>query len=432
MDSPEFEPIATEDDMPAPSGEDGSSRSELPPSEVLERLRRGELIEKVRVTGLRLRGEFALPIRFLNVTLVNLVVEKATFAEELAFDHCTLDRGKFTRSSTFEKGLCFTASTLIRADLRRMTVRGTFRCDNIRTRGRFLIEGAKFEGKARFWEARFLSWAEFKGCEFAEEVDFRSIHAEEGFILAGCHFRANILFRGATVQKKWQADTSRFDGLMDLSKAKLHDFVYLETIEQGPAQRFAFTNAVAERILVRPEQITGRLASEEAGDHSQAMQEYGLLKRNFEGLHRYEQEDWAFYRFKVNQRRGKARSWRTPWTKVGGCCDWLLLDHGCGYGTKPLRAVRMALAIILAFAVIYAIGINSLYVEHPPFAGPQDTLANRVMIGTLTSVSSFTSGFGDIRDAARGWMNIPLIAESLLGTLLWGLFIVAFSRKVIR
>ena len=54
------------------------------------------------------------------------------------------------------------------------------------------------------------------------------------------------------------------------------------------------------------------------------------------------------------------------------------------------------------------------------------------MIGALTSVSAFTSGFGDVRDAAQGWMNVPLIAESLLGTLLWGLFIVAFSRKVIR
>jgi ribonuclease BN (tRNA processing enzyme) len=43
-----------------------------------------------------------------------------------------------------------------------------------------------------------------------------------------------------------------------------------------------------------------------------------------------------------------------------------------------------------------------------------------------------TSGFGDIRGAAQGWMNVPLSAESLLGTLLWGLFIVAFSRKVIH
>jgi hypothetical protein len=29
-------------------------------------------------------------------------------------------------------------------------------------------------------------------------------------------------------------------------------------------------------------------------------------------------------------------------------------------------------------------------------------------------------------------MNLFLVAESLLGTLVWGLFIVAFSRKVIR
>jgi hypothetical protein len=33
---------------------------------------------------------------------------------------------------------------------------------------------------------------------------------------------------------------------------------------------------------------------------------------------------------------------------------------------------------------------------------------------------------------SKGWMNIPLLIESLLGSLLWGLFIVAFSRKVIR
>ena len=42
------------------------------------------------------------------------------------------------------------------------------------------------------------------------------------------------------------------------------------------------------------------------------------------------------------------------------------------------------------------------------------------------------SGEGSLRDAAQGWMNIPMIVESLLGTLIWGLFIVAFSRKVIR
>jgi hypothetical protein len=398
---------------------------------VLERLRRGELIENARIDGLKLKGEFPLPVRFRNVTLVQLVIDRASFAAEVAFEHCTIDRFKTTGSATFAKGLDLSASTLIKADLRGLIVSGTFRCDNVRTRGRFLVEGGKFE-RVRFWETQFQGWAEFKKCEFVDTADFRSFHADQGFVLDKCHFRDDALFRGITVAKKWQADGSRFEAMLDLSKAKLHDFVYLEAIEQGAGMRFAFTNALAERILIRPEQLDGRLASEQAGDHAQAMQEYGLLKRVFEALHRYEQEDWAFYRFKVNQRLSKPRSWRHPWSKLSQLGDWLLLDRGCGYGTSPGRAVRSALVIILAFALIYAAGVELLHVEKTPFEGLKTSLANRSMIAALISVSAFTSGFGDIRGVAQGWMNLPLIAESLLGTLLWGLFIVAFSRKVIR
>ncbi|SIO61790.1 hypothetical protein SAMN05444166_6857 [Singulisphaera sp. GP187] len=410
----------------------GHSGSTMSAAEALEKLKRGEPIERTRVVGLTLKGEFTEPVRFSKVTLVRFSIEKATFAQEVGFEHCTLERPRFSRKSQFEKGLSLTGSTLIKADLRGITVKGVFRCDNLRTRGRFLIEAARFEGRLRFWEAQFQGWVELKGSEFVDEVDFRSIHVAEGFVISGCQFRSNVLFRGASVQKKWQAESTRFEGMLDFSKAKLHDFVYLEAIEQGETQRFAFTNALAERILIRPEQLVGRLASEAAGDHAQAMQEYGLLKRIFEGLHRYEEEDWAFYRFKVNQRLSKKRTWWRPWTKVACCADWLLLDHGCGYGTNPFRAVRTALAIIFGFALIYALDVGSLHTDHAPFAGDQSTLANRLMIGTLTSVSAFTSGFGDIRGAASGWINLPLIAESLMGTLLWGLFIVAFSRKVIR
>jgi hypothetical protein len=435
MDTPDVAPDNTDEltASEAPTEVVSSpAAAAISPAEALERLRRGEALAGTRVVGLKLKGEFKLPIRMSNVTLVNLVIEKATFAEDVVFEHCTLDRVKVTRKSTFEKALSFAASTLVKPELRGMTVRGPFRCDNIRTRGQVVIEGARFEGRVRFWEAHFQGWVDIKACEFLDEADFRSLHAEEGFVLTGCTFRSDVLLRGATIEKKCAADTSRFEGLLDFSKAKLHDFVYLEGIEQGENQRFAFLNAVADRILVRTEQLERRLDSECKGAYAQAMQEYGLLKRNFESLHRYEAEDWALYRFKVNQRRCKARSWERPWSKVSEFCDWLLLDHGCGYGTNPFRAVRAALLIILGFAAIYAAGVASLYVEHTPFAGPATSFGNRLMIGTLTSVSAFTSGFGDIRGAAHGWMNVPLIAESLLGTLLWGLFIVAFSRKVIR
>ncbi len=88
---------------------------------------------------------------------------------------------------------------------------------------------------------------------------------------------------------------------------------------------------------------------------------------------------------------------------------------------------------MLLFGLIYVVGAEALYIEKPPFPDRGlDYLPNRLLIGFLTSVSVFTSGFGSLRDTAQGWMNLPLIVESLLGTFLWGLFIVAFSRKVIR
>jgi hypothetical protein len=415
--------------------------SDLPPTpvetlsraEALERLRRGLPLCNVRIERMVFQGEFPKPVRLERVVLVRPFFERASFLDEVTMTHCTLDRMRFGHQTTFAKGWNLKGSTLVHSCIRAATITGPLRCDNLKTRGRLLVDAARFEAPVRFWEARFDGWVEFKDVQFAECADFRSLHANEGFVLVSCRFRKDFLFRGATVCKKWEADRSRFDGLLDLSKAKLHDFVYLENIEQGPEQRFAFQNAVAERLLVRTDQLENRLASERSGNHAQAMAEYGLLKRVFEGLHRYEQEDWAFSRFKVNQRRCRAHSWRRPWSELARFFDWLLLDRGCGYGTNPMRAVAAALVMMLSFALIYMIGIERLHIDHAPFEGPATSLPNRLMIGLTTSVAAFTSGFGDLRDVARGGiMNVFLIVESLLGTLLWGLFIVAFSRKVIR
>jgi hypothetical protein len=405
----------------------------LPRAEALERLRRGLPLGNVRIERMVFQGEFPKPVRLERVVLVRPFFERASFLDEVTMTHCTLDRMRFGHQSTFAKGWNLKGSTLVHSCLRAVTIAGPLRCDNLKTRGRLLVDAARFQAPVRFWEARFDGWVEFKDVQFDDCADFRSLHANEGFVLVSCRFRKDFLFRGATVCKKWEADRSRFDGLLDLSKAKLHDFVYLENIEQGPEQRFAFQNAVAERLLVRTDQLENRLASERSGSHAQAMAEYGLLKRVFEGLHRYEQEDWAFYRFKVNQRRCRPHSWRRPWSELARFFDWLLLDRGCGYGTNPMRAVAAALVMMLSFALVYMIGIERLHIDHAPFEGPATSLPNRLMIGLTTSVAAFTSGFGDLRDVARGGiMNVFLIVESLLGTLLWGLFIVAFSRKVIR
>jgi hypothetical protein len=416
-----------------PADEPAPAKADLAPDQALELIRAGKPVENARVKRLKLRDDFEQPVRFRNCVLVQCEFDGATFRQDAAFVACTLDRPTFTKPSTFEKNLDLSHSVVHKTIVTRLTVQGKLFAAHAEFRGKAIFADCVFGQGASFWEARFATWVDFKGCEFRGDADFRSAQCDQGFVLTRSVFLGDFLFRGSCVEKKFQADGSRFEKLLDLSKAKLHDYAYLEAIEQGPAQSFAFLNAVAERIRVRPEQVEGRLDSEAARRYEEAMQEYGLLKRCYQALHRFDSEDWAFYRFKVCQRKAKPLSWARPWTVWRAFGDWLFLDVGCGYGTSPIRAVRMALVIILGFAALYAVHVEMFYAEKRPYPElPVTDPANRVMIGLITSVSVFTSGMGGIREVAQGWMNVPVMVESIMGTLLFGLFIVAFSRKVIR
>lgn len=398
----------------------------------LERLKKGQPVENVKIERLRLQGEFTNQVRLKNCLLIRPQFDATVFKAEVCLTHCLVDRPIFRHAIVFEHGWNVTSSTFIQAIFQDITVKGVFNAGNSIGKGNLQFIRCDFQGLARFWDSHFHSWTTFKTCTFHDDADLRSVECNQGLKLTECKFQKNLLLRGATIHKKLEPENSYVAGVFDLSKAKLHDFVYLEGVVAGPNQSWAFLNTVAERILIQPEQLQGRLENERQGHYAAAMQEYGLLKKSYENLHRYDQEDWAFYQFKVNQRRGVGRSWRKPWTKFNQFCNWLLLDLGCGYGTNPRRAILTAFIIIGIFTGIYMYEVNLLHVDNLPFPGEKTDWKNRLLISLMTSVTVFTSGLSGIRDMAKGWMNIPLLVESLLGTLLWGLFIVAFSRKVIR
>ncbi|MBA4062735.1 MAG: hypothetical protein C0501_03340 [Isosphaera sp.] len=420
-------------DAPDAADDGDGGRRELSAADALALIAAGKPVVGARVCRLKLRGEFAGPVVFRNCVLVQPDIGGATFRGDLVFAGCRIDRPIFSKPVAVEGKFALNNCTVVKGLISRLAVAGPAFFGGTVYRGKFSLAECQFAGKVSLWEARFECWADVKGCRFAGEADFRSLHADQGLVLTRCEFAGDFLFRGSTVCKKFQADGCTFAKMLDLSKAKFHDFAYLEGVECGPDMRLALANAVGERLLIRPDQVEGRLASERAGEHAQAMHEYGFLKKCYQAQHRYADEDWAFYRFKVNQRRACPASWDRPWTKARRFCDWVFLDVGCGYGTNPARAVRMAAVIVLGFALLYAVGVEQFYAEKRPFPDAELTdFSNRAMLGLTTSVSVFTSGMGGIREVAKGWMNVPVMVESVLGTLLFGLFIVAFSRKVIR
>ncbi len=426
------------DDVPAstaaPVRSDTADYPTLTAEVALERLRAGQKLERVRVSRLKFEGEFPHSVELVHVVLDRPDFRKAVFHGPVVFSRCDIIGVSVQRGPVvFEQALSFKSCTLRRPRLDGIDVRGGFTLDNSEITGPLKIHHGRF-ATTHAWETKFRGWVEFKNCTIAGTADFRSCHVEEGLVLNGTTFTGDVLFRGMTCAKKLDLGEAHCDALVDFSKAKLHDYVYLEGIHAGPKLQFAFLNAVADRLQVRPEQLSGRLLSEAEHRYGDARHEYGLLKASYQIQHRFDDEDWALHQFKINQRRAKPRSWSRPWTKLAQLCDLVFLDWGCGYGTKPNRAVLTAFVLMITFALIYAAGIHHFEIDSPPLDHlPKDHWANRILFGLLTTVSVFTSGFGggQLHDA-HGWVLVPLACEAVLGTLLWGLFVVAFSRKVIR
>ena len=229
MPLPDSEQQQIEAVLPPPDGDSGEKKT-IPAAEALELIRDGKPVENVRVERLRFRGTFEKPVVFRNCVLAQPQFDGATFQADVSFLGCTLDRAGFGKPSEFGQSLLLTGSNLHRFQPTRLTIKGTLACHHIVTRGQMRFSDCKFAGNVAFWEARFNGWADFRDCEFTGEADFRSFHAEEGFVLQRCTFRSNVLFRGSTVEKKFEAASSRFEALLDFSKAKLHDYAYLETI----------------------------------------------------------------------------------------------------------------------------------------------------------------------------------------------------------
>jgi hypothetical protein len=438
-----------EPDRDDSEGEEGGGRrpkATLSAEEALEKIRLGMTIENVRIERLVLKGTWEKPFKLKNCYLVRPRIDGATFQGDVEMISCTIEKPHFSGKIEFKGHWRLNSATLVSWQMTRVTVLGKFDLTGATVRGTTTIATCVFNGGIRLWETQFQSWMNFKKCEFGGEIDMRSFVAQQGFVAAACKFNSDVALRGASVGMKCDLSGSRFEGVLDFSRAKLNDYWYLEEIEMGEKCRLTFANAVGERLLLKPSQVEGRLQSEDEKDYLRAMKEYAFLKRCYNEQHRYDDEDWAFHRFKVMQRKGVDRSWSRPWTKLTQFLDWLFLDLGCGYCTNPYRAVRTAGIVILVFAVIFALGIESFNNLEPdklpipqakPAAGQdwdssEASWPNRIIVGLLTSVSLFTSGAQGIQNMARGWMNLPIMLEAMIGLLLWGLFIVSFSRKVIR
>lgn len=382
-------------------------------------------------------------VTFRRSFLRKATFKRAKFQGAVLFKDCTLEDVRF-HGAEFEKGVTFEECEF----------RRTPRMSWISSKGPFVLRNCLFTGKVSFekcafgdrfdaWDTRFQGWLDLFDSTWEREADLRSATCSEGLVFRRGTIRGSLLLRGTTVQKKFAIEGTEIGGCLDLSKAKLHDFSYLEDLKLGPNGSIRLWNSILRALLLRPEQVTGRLASAREEDWEVAAQELGVLKTNYSALNWFDEEDWAYYEFK--RARWKARAKKKEGGFAGRASRFferVIFDWACGYGTMPMRVLAASLLVIVGFAALYCLPYLAGGVPSYDFAGPGAVLApyqltgvpaiDGILTALLDSTSTFVSGFDGVDKNVEGWLAVALTLEGLSGMLLLGLFIVSFSRKVIR
>lgn len=225
--------------------------------------------------------------------------------------------------------------------------------------------------------------------------------------LNGSSFAQGLTMRNASVRGVVSMNNVDVDGRADLSRCSF--------------KQIFFSDLLADYFLIEREQLGEHLSSEEIGNYKQASNEYGILRQSFLVRNRYQDMDWAYYRLCRSKRKQKQNRWAKA-------IEWLVLDLGFGYGTRPLNVAGAALCIVLAFAGLF---FWSLQGDPSPVGQTLQSLdlLNAIHLSVLVFASMDYSSY---QSFTENGLKYYVALEGILGIFLITLFVATLSRKIIR
>lgn len=423
----------------------GETLPVLSVEEAKERIKNGQPIEGVRIDRLSLANwRFEGPITILDCKIGLLDLNKGTFFREVDIRRCDIGQIVFSEA-VFEGPVNFKKSTFYRGRFQRVTFKDQARFENTGLAHCSFYQ-SRFEGGADFGFSTFTSEPNFTEVVFGANTRFANVKVQGDANFSKTHWEGTADLRQMDVDGDLDLTRARFDvdclltetvirlslwmgqchfqGATNLAAVMAGRGIILEGVKVGAEQGFSFINAMAPKIVLDRDTVEGHILAERQGDFSQAVKEYAFLRTNFEMTNRFDDEDWAYYQFKRMGRRARKRG-LNPLRWLHLVAEYLFLDLGCGYGTKPFRTLVAVFVLIGLFGGIYwALGLHTdVDFGAPPWL-------NTVLNAMNTSLVVFSGGYGDFE--YQGWPRTLAMLEYLLGIVFLGLFVVAFSRKVIR
>lgn len=261
------------------------------------------------------------------------------------------------------------------------------------------------DGDVSFYESRFNSLS-LKSCHLDHYVDLRLS-------------KVKILDVSDTIVRDI-VDLEPYDfpvqiELLDMSGMRLVGKLYID-----------WKLNKCEKIIVSQDGTTLR----------QKADQFRILKENFSGTGKYEDEDKAYVMFK----RYESMSWQTEQKEKGGLSKilsyiptgfkWLVFDKIGLYATSPGRVLISVLIFWFCFGLFYFL-IDLAGLGHTVSAvGNPDHLSVFLQSFYHSAITFFTIGYGDVYP--MGLSRIFSGVEGFMGVFMMSYFTVAFVRKVLR
>ena len=149
-----------------------------------------------------------------------------------------------------------------------------------------LFEGVPFLGKACFRNTYFGENVSFRESFFEGEVDFSGVFCGSELELSYACFQDCVSFDYANIGRRLNCVGTRFQKGLSFYRAMIDVFV----VERGQI----------EGKLLYEGTVPGE---EQRRDYFRVKEEYLLLKDSFQSRGKFQEEDWAYYRYRLNDRR---------------------------------------------------------------------------------------------------------------------------------
>ncbi len=174
-----------------------------------------------------------------------------------------------------------------------------------------------FEGKAKFTNAVFYRKAVFENVFFKKFADFENACFAEEINFANTHFQEGASFKGSFCTQELDFTKAVFDNYVNFDLANINR--RLNMTDAAFDRGISFYHAVIDVVVVEYDQIRGRLVYEgkvpgyEQKKHlMRVKEEYLILKESFHQRGKFDEEDWAYHRYRINDRKSFThKAWRS-------------------------------------------------------------------------------------------------------------------------